>query len=55
VQRQRVTDAVWDVLIGFHLPRFDLDPVTATLVVNLAIQQQQRFDTQILFRHYIII
>jgi hypothetical protein len=55
VQRQRVTDAVWNVLVGFHPPRFDLDPVAIGLVVNLAIQQQQRFDTQILFRHYIII
>src|SRR5690348_10593954 len=51
VQCQRVTNAVWNVPVGFHPPRLDLDPVTAALVVNLAIQQQQRFDTRIISRH----
>src|SRR6185312_13282905 len=54
MQRQCVANAMRNMLVGLHLSCFDLDPVTVTLVVNLAIQQQQRFDARVLFRHYLI-
>ena len=41
MKRQRVTNAMWDVLIGAYSPRIDLDPVAAALVDNRAIQVEQ--------------
>jgi hypothetical protein len=52
MQRQVVTNAMWNVRAGFDKSRFDLHPKSPVLLEDAFIEQQKRLETWSVAGHY---
>ena len=53
MQSHLISNAVWDLIAGFDLPSFDLDPVAILLINDLVLEVKQRSDLVFIQRYNI--